>query len=97
MGLEHERIVPPHICSWRADGYGPRDVGRAVGVLTTGVDEVERARAKLQIASDGGAVMDDGTVRAGSRDAVEADVLEFSGLAPELFECRRRADLVDPA
>ena len=41
--------------------------------------------------------MHDGAMRACRGDRVEAQILELSRLATELFELHRRADLIDPA
>src|SRR6476469_8952528 len=64
MSLEHQRVVPPHLGAWRADGDGPGDVRGAVGILSARVDKVERARLELEIARRGGPVMDDRAMRA---------------------------------
>ena len=61
------------------------------------VGEIERSGFELEIAGGSGPVMDDGAMRACRGDRVEAQILELSRLAAELFELHRRADLVDPA
>ena len=97
MGLEHERVVPPHRRARRADGDGPRHVGGAVGILGAGVDEIERAWLELEIARGRRPVMHHGAMRSCRRDRIEAQILELSRVATELFELHRRADLIDPA
>src|SRR6478736_4368531 len=97
MSLEHERVMPAHFGAWRADGDGPRDVGGAIGILATGIGEVERSRLELQIAHGGGPVMHHSAMRPRSGDAVKTYVLELTRLAPKILELHCRTDLIDPA
>src|SRR6185295_19515120 len=78
-------------------GDGAGDVGGAVEVLRTGIDEVELAGRQLAVGRHRHAVVHDGAVGAGARDGVEADLLERLCLAADLLEAPRGTDLVEAA
>ena len=54
-----------------ADGDGSSDIGRAVAILATGIDEEEFAGLQLPVCLPGYAVVNDRAVRAGAGNRVE--------------------------
>jgi hypothetical protein len=94
--LQHQSEALLHLSRRRADGDRARDVGGAVEVLGTRVDEIELADTQLAVGGGGHPVMDDGPIWARTRDGVEADLLQRLRLAADGLEPARDGNLIEP-
>ena len=81
----------------RADRDGAGDVGGAVDILGTGIDEIGLAGFERPVGALARPVVDDGAVRPGAGDRVEAEIAEEIALPPEARQPVDGGELVDLA
>src|SRR5579883_1853268 len=86
MALEHTGEAIAHLPIGDTDCERSRDVGRAVEILRSGIDEEERPRLDLPIRGRADAVMDHGPIGAGACDGRKAEVPKVLALSPERGE-----------
>ena len=100
--LEHDRIVPAHVFGWPADRDGARDIRRCVGILRSGINQIEHARLQFPRGCGGDPVMDDGAIGTGARNRIEREVTQrhpvpLTGFTSVRFELSGGGDLIDRA
>ncbi len=95
--LEHAGEAVAHLGARRADRDGAGDVGGAVLVLASGIDQEQLTGREPAIGPPGDAIVHDRAIGPGAGDGRKRNVLEQAGIAPEALERRDCADLGERA
>ena len=94
MTLQHEGVTVDHLLAGIADGDGAGDVGGAVEILATRIDQQQLAPLDAAVGLGRRAIVDHRPVGARARDGVEGEVLQRAGGGAEALQLRDRLDLV---